>query len=269
MIFFYNPGKAIADQWAAREWDQTTGIHGCACYQPNERWVFVADPGEVYVVGQGDDGDEAKVFKEKHSYISSVRCVAGGFAYAVGTGRKVFRRTGPNRWERLSTKELIASLPADLGDAGFSDIGGYSAKDVYACGSRGDLWHFDGKRWKALQCPTNANLEKLVCATDGNVYITTNRNEIVVGRDNKWKVMAVDIGDQLLQEIVSYKKHVIVSTDEDIFDVASGKATPLPFGKPSMSNFAHLASADGVLLVAGVDESFWYDGKRWNKIFQL
>jgi len=36
-----------------------------------------------------------------------------------------------------------------------------------------------------------------------------------------------------------------------------------------MTNFAHLASGDGVLVAAGVDEAFMYSGSRWKKIFQL
>ena len=37
MLFFFYPDEEKAEQWAASEWDLMTGIHGCACFAPNER----------------------------------------------------------------------------------------------------------------------------------------------------------------------------------------------------------------------------------------
>src|SRR5262245_9944958 len=91
MLFFYNPYKEKSEQWAAREWDLMTGIHECACYAPNERWVFVSDPDEVYVLGQGDDGDEKPITRKRAAQFSAVKCIARGHAYAVGTGREVHK----------------------------------------------------------------------------------------------------------------------------------------------------------------------------------
>lgn len=268
-IFFYYPDEPKAEQWAMREWHMTTGIHGCACHKPAERWVFIADPGEVYVIGQGDDDDEKSITNKAHAYFMSLRCIAGGYAHAVGPGREVHRRTAANKWQRLTTDDLIKSLPKELDHAGFGDIDGFSDNDLYACGPRGDLWHFNGKRWTQQDCPTDANFEKIVCAADGQVYVTADRHEIWVGRNRKWKPIKVDLGEQFFQEIVSYGDLVIVSTDEALYEISTGTAKPLPMGQPPMSNFAHLAAGDGVMVVAGVDEAFIYDGSRWKKIFQL
>jgi hypothetical protein len=97
MLFFYNTYRPRDDQWAAREWDFMTGIHGCACYKPKERWVFDSDPGEVYVLGQGDDDEEAPIRKTSKIYIQSLKCIAGGYAYAVGPARSVYKRQGKNK----------------------------------------------------------------------------------------------------------------------------------------------------------------------------
>jgi hypothetical protein len=267
MLFFFNPTRKKADQWAASEWDLMTGIHGCACHAPNERWVFVADPGEVYVVGQGDDGDEKPVTK-KRAHFNAVKCIAGGHAYAVGLGREVYKRTGPNKWFSLADAAL-KKLPRDLGRAGFRDIDGFSEKDIYACGGRGDLWRFDGKRWIDQACPTDANLEKLVCAADGKVYVTTNQSKLVIGRDREWRTVKIDAVGEALQEMVSYGSRVLLSTDATVFDVTGGKARPVDFGLPKMKLHTHLAAGDGILVVAGQREAHMFDGAKWTKIFKL
>ena len=66
-IFFFYPNKPPEQQWAYREIGQTTGIHGCASFVPNGRWVFLTDDGKVYVVGGGDDDFEKPVTNKKIS----------------------------------------------------------------------------------------------------------------------------------------------------------------------------------------------------------
>jgi hypothetical protein len=149
MLFFHYPDESAAERWAARELDRTTGVHGAACRAPEERWVFVSDDGHVYVMGQGDDGAEKPVGAKLQ--INAVKSI-GGFAYVVGAGRAVFRRTGPNRWLRLSDAAMARGEPDALG---FDDIDGFSERDVYACGGRGHLWSFDGHAWRRRNVPTD------------------------------------------------------------------------------------------------------------------
>ncbi len=269
-IFFHFPHRKKADQWSARDWHDVTGIHGCVARLPADRWVFIAEPGEVYVLGDGDDEDEAPIKKTKAAFFTSLRCIAGGYAYAVGVGREVYRRTAPDKWHRLTTDDLVKPLKGNLENAGFDDIDGFAEDDIYACGPRGNLWQFDGKRWTQEELPTDANFGKVICATDGKVYLTTDGHDVWVGRKGRWKPIRIDLdGEEFFQEIVCYKDFVIVSTDEALYEISTGEPRPLPLGLPPMSNFAHLASGDGILVVAGVDEAFFYDGSNWRKIFQL
>jgi hypothetical protein len=246
-----------------------TGIHGCACFAPEERWVFVSDPGEVYVVGEGDDGDEKPITGKRAAQFSAVKCIAGGYAYAAGSLREVYKRSAANKWVRIGADSLSKQKDIAAGHAGFRDIDGYSENDLYACGGRGDLWRFDGKRWIHQDCPTDANLERIVCAPDGNVYVTTNQAMLVVGHADQWRTVDIDIQGQMLQEIVCYGERVLVSTDDSVFDITGGIAKPVAFGLPKMTLYTHLAAGDGILILAGQREAFSYDGSRWKKIFQL
>jgi hypothetical protein len=267
IVFFYYPDEVKAEQWAARELDLMTGIHGCGCHSPNERWVFVSDAGEVYVAGQGDDGDEKRITAKKAAHFAAVKCVAGGFAYAVGTGREVYRRVAANKWDRLTDVPMARSLPEDLDHAGFDDIDGFSDKDLYACGARGDLWTFDGKRWIAQDVPTDANLEKVLCAPDGRVYITTNRPELVVGRRSEWRAVPVDTDGELLEDIVAFDSRVLISTDDGILEFRDYQLQKADLRVPKMNSYSHMATGDGVLVVAGSDEAAFFDGGKWKKIY--
>jgi hypothetical protein len=269
MFFFYNPTRAKPDQWAARGWHQVTGVYGCPCFKPNERWVFISDPGEVYVLGKGDDGDEEPIDKSSKKYFSAVKCISGGYAYAVGGGRKVYKRIKQNTWKQLNTKSMASPKAKSFDEIGFSDIDGFSDNEIYACGGIGDLWKYNGKTWKSVDVPTNVNLEKICCASNGTVYITTNANLLLIGRGSEWKVKEQNVSDYILEEIVCYKNKILVSSHEKIFELKKDKLVEADLSLPVMDSYAHMATGDEILVVAGIHSAYLYDGKDWNKIFDL
>jgi hypothetical protein len=95
-VFFFDTDKTDADRWAYREIGKTRGLRGCGVRLPEERWVFVADDGEAYVVGRGADGFEASISPQPYFFFSNVKAVPPGRAYAVGPRRKVFVRNAPD-----------------------------------------------------------------------------------------------------------------------------------------------------------------------------
>ena len=155
-VYFYYPDEPEEERWAYREIGRTRGLRGCGSMLPHERWVFVSDDGEVYVVGGGDDGFEAPILTKPYSFFSNVKCVRRGHAYAVGPRRKVYVRESPGTWRHLAAGSDKGTELATLDRGGFTDIDGFGEEDLYACGGRGDLWHFDGVVWAHVDLPTNA-----------------------------------------------------------------------------------------------------------------
>ena len=82
-------------------------------------------------------------------------------------------------------------------------------------------------------------------------------------------MVELNLDGQMLKEIVCYDSHILISTDDSIFELVDEAIQPPDIGLPSMTTYTHLASGDGVLLVAGDSEAFLYDGRRWSKIFQF
>ena len=264
MLFLYDHYRALSDQWTAIPIDDVVGIQGCACFKPNARWVFVSDVGDVYVVDEAGDRHEDRLLKVRPTYFTSVKCIANGYAYAAGLQRNVYQRVEVNKWLQISG--ILPFRESDADAVSFSDIDGFSESDIYACGEKGDLWRFDGSIWTKEDVPTDSNFEKICCAWDGQVYITTDAFELVIGRRASWTVYEQDIPDDTLEEIVSFGNRVLVSTDDNIYEVKKGNLVRTEFEPPEMDSYAHMAVGEGVLAVAGAHEAFLFIEKSWVKM---
>lgn len=265
-VFFYYPEKPDSRKWGVRGIGHATGVSGCATFKPEERWIFLTDDGQVYVVGKGDDDYESPISAKPVLYFSNVKSVRNGHAIAVGPNRHVFVRRGPNHWIRLDAGLYPQGEATNLEYAGFSDIDGFSEQDMYACGGHADLWHYDGNRWTQVDLPTNAVLESVCCGEDGFVYVTTNLREVLRGRGSAWDVITDGQPDEPLESIASYNNEIIVSTNSGLYIVDANGFRPAGLGEPKMKSKAHLAAGDGILLIAGGDEAAMFDGSHWTVI---
>ena len=267
-IFYYYPQKPSERKWGFRYLGEATGAHVCPAFKPNERWVIVTDDGEVFVVGQGDHDWETAISKKPNLFFSKVKSIRKGHAIAVGVRRKVFLRTAANKWIQLDKGLFPQGDNTELEDAGFNDIDGFSENDMYACGGKSDLWHFDGNLWKQINLHTNAVLENICCADDGFIYITTNRREIIKGRGEFWELIEQQETTEVFESIVSYSGKVLVSTVSEIYVVDGTKFKSANLGIPPMNSKAHLAVGDGILVVAGRNEATMFDGSEWTIILK-
>jgi photosystem II stability/assembly factor-like uncharacterized protein len=265
-VFMYYPDAPAGRRWYAQYLAEAAGLHGCAAFLPNERWVFLADDGEVFVAGQGDNDWESPVSEVANMYFTNVKSVRKGHAIAIGPKRHVYIRKSANVWEKLSNGLYPNGDKTNLEHAGFRDIDGFSEQDLYACGGRGDMWHYNGDKWTIVDIPTDARLDHICCGEDGFVYVTTNRRDILKGRGNSWSIISQEETDEVLEAIVCYNNQIIVSTVSGLFVVNEDGFTRWESNYPKMESYAHLATGDGILVVAGSYEASLYDGEKWEVI---
>ena len=267
-LYFYYPDEPEDARWAYSEIGQARGVRGCAAALPEDRWVFVADDGEVFVVGGGVEGFEEPISPESLAFFSGVKRVAPGRAFAVGPRRKVFVREGPGVWRRL-VEGLPTGDAAQLETSAFSDIDGFTESDLYACGGQGDLWHFNGRSWTRIDLPTNDTLWRVCCASDGVVYVTTGQRQVLAGRDSSWVTVRQEVTDEALESVVDFQGKVIISTQSALYEVAAGALQPASLGTiPPMHTYSHLAVGDGILVVAGSNDASSFDGSDWSVIIE-
>lgn len=265
-VFFFYADEPEGERWAFREPAETRGFRGCAVAIPEDRWVFVADDGPVYVVGAGVDAFEEPISAKPFFFFSNVKRVAGR-AIAVGPRRKVFVRESPDKWQQLDAGLFPQGDQTNHDSSGFSDIDGFSDSELYACGGRGDLWRFDGHLWIQIEIPTNDKLWRLCCASDGLVHVITLGGQILMGRDQNWNVVSQDLTDQSFESIVVFNDKVLISTQSALFEMAGNVVQPASLGSmPPMQSRSFLAARDGILVVAGSRDACSYDGTQWSVI---
>jgi hypothetical protein len=208
---------------------------------------------------------------------------AAGQVYALGSYRKVFRRIGMDQWMEMGSEGRGVPLPKEvatdymLADSlGFRDMSAFNANDMYAVGSRGDAWRFDGKIWRQCHIPTNKDLYTVCCAGDGHVYVTELNGTVWFGREDRWQIAAkADIAPGYQPEdAVWFNNRLYLGAQEGLWTLdAKAKEVvqlhEIETGAPNATNGGRLdLSPDGkYLLTAGPHGACLHDGTGWRRLF--
>lgn len=234
---------------------------------PEPQVLMVDFHGSVYSADPKRRGMEKDIDLVEGVSITNVACIEQ-HAYAVGTSRQVFLRKGVDRWTPMHPKlGKRKHAPDEEDDWGFNAIDGFDQRDIYAAGGAGDLWHFDGKSWRQLPLPTNAEINDLCCGGDGLVYVVGNDGLLFVGRNEKWKQLEQDVETSSLDEVVWYRDRAYIASWMGLFEAQKSRFAQVQVGvDPSQHSFGHVAAGDGILVSAGPKEVFVFDGKQWQEL---
>jgi len=206
--------------------------------------------------------------------------------YVCGGIRKVLKRNGYDDWKDLTLMKEHPQLHKEYLDAqkngtdspfigSFKSLDGFNKNDIYACGSNGDCWHYDGVTWIRMNIPTNLELNKIVAAKDGNVYIAARDGVIVKGRDKyennpeEWELIKSDISalnGNPFEGATWFKDKLYVSTSYGLYVLESNKLKPVEFGKEAQFSFQHVISNEEILISYGPYNALSFDGKEWKTI---
>ncbi len=114
----------------------------------------------------------------------------GATVYAVGWPHRVWRRRGVGQWDVLS-----AGLPADqlrdddivnaLREKRLRAVAGFGDADLYAAGDGGEIWHWDGARWRRQATPASVAFVA-ACAADDRLFLADETGAIWSGRGERW-----------------------------------------------------------------------------------
>lgn len=296
-MILYNP-KCNLDKLglAARGWEQ--GIpKAWVAFSGTEEEPIVACSSNAYTIEYASDCNlnESTGWEHipapKNLGQEMLRRVHGvkhidGETFMFGRFRKLYRRTGVQKWEDLSYEETHPNLHKDLAkrikqkksmvrgvNAGFDDIDGFSKNDIYGCGDGGDLWHYDGSKWKRLDPPSNFDMSAILCAKDGYVYIAGNSGEIMKGRYSKekgetWKILKSPLSSRI-HSLAWFQDKVYIGVEEGLFSIDSKeniKQYKFPENGWHQYSFQNVASCDEALLSYGVHQALLFDGKEWEEL---
>ncbi|KLI97860.1 hypothetical protein [Luteimonas sp. FCS-9] len=233
--------------------------------QPLQQVLFMSPYGDVRLFGSGQENDERICTPEDdprdRGHLRQVRTI-GQHTFAVGMGRQVYRREGVGHWSCLDQ----AIRPAIGETKGFESIDGFNAGDLYAVGWDGEIWRYDGTHWHPQASPTPQVLTRVLCAGDGQVYASGRRGLLIVGRHDRWRVLAQNatVGD--IQDLAWYASSLYVATARGLYTLQADTLVPVAFGEHAPATFHHLSAADGVLWAFGAKDILAFDGTAWSRI---
>jgi hypothetical protein len=228
---------------------------------PKQQLVAVSLGGHVFAIGSGEGGLEDMV--STRGAVTRVRLI-GTHAYLCGTPRIVCRRDAKNSWHAHSNS---ISLTKSDRHQGFRDISGFSESDVYAVGGAGDIWNYDGKRWKKCTFPSNQLLFTVCCAGDGKVYVSGLLGTTFVGKDDTWKLIYESNMTIPFKDMVWYEDRVWCTSDYGLWWIKDGKLTEATVPSDVKLCSGYLSARDGVLLVAGFGGAAFLEKGKWQLIF--
>jgi hypothetical protein len=256
-------------EWDGGEWNEggTTTWPTASmtvCRVPIEQMVAISPLGHVRLLGSGDShveqigsGEESP---QRRGPLRRVRAVAG-VAYAVGMKRQVYRREGDRRWVCIDQQ----MRPPKGRIVGLESIDGFSAEELYAAGWDGEIWHYDGDRWRQVDSPTNVVVTDL-CAGGETMYACGQIGTLLRGRRDAWEVVRHDAVEENIWSLAWFQGKLYVATFGAVYVLENDSLVPVTFGPDSPATFYHLSSADGVLWSIGRKDVMAFDGNAWTRI---
>lgn len=197
-----------------------------------------------------------------------LRCIAGD-TWAACSRRLLYKRAAVGKWENVRNGFYPPIGP--MGEAkdkncGFQDIDGFSVKDIYAAGGKGDVWKYDGEQWSNCNFPANDFLYTVCCAQDGNVYIGA-RNGLWKGKNHHWEQICTFEQPEEMNTLRWFDNKLWLAYDYRLL-FWDGKRLhhDIFYQGKRISLGGNIDSSDDMLLVAGAYEAWTYDGEHWHNI---
>jgi hypothetical protein len=222
--------------------------------KPKEKMVAVGADGPVFSYVGG-----AAVDEKIDPAPASLRGlgVVGGFAYACGMKRQVYKRADEKTW-------VAMHAPAPKENAGFEAIAGFSDNEIYAVGWNGEIWEWNGSAWKQAPSLTNLILTS-VCIADEAVYSAGQNGTLLHGRHDQWKVISTNTKEDFWS-VAWFNGKLYVASLTNLYTYENDKLVPVNFGADRPNSFGNLTHAEGVLWSVGDSDVFMYDGNTWQRI---
>jgi hypothetical protein len=103
----------------------------------------------------------------------------------VGMHRQVYCREPTGTWTVMEN-----GLPAKSKKVtGFEDVAGTSLTSLYAVGWNGEIWKYDGARWKAMSNPARDILTAVCVADDRTVYAVGREGVLYRAMKDRWEAL--------------------------------------------------------------------------------
>ncbi len=249
-------------------------------YDQNEKKIVLVDlHGKAWENNQASEDFPLYElpFKDSTFSVHDLHAIHGNI-YAVGRPRKLLKRVSHKTWIDLTNPGQFSYLHKEIFEAkkrgnilnldfGFKSVDGFNQNNIYACGDVGDMWHYDGKTWEIVDVPSNSDLNKVLCANDGYVYVASERGGLLKGKDNKWEVLNQNLTQDDFIDLAWFKGILYVTTQENLYQVKNNMFEIVPSEEVNSLFSFHGVVSNGEILIAYNSENvLLFNGCSWETI---
>jgi hypothetical protein len=238
------------------EWDSTAIA---VARLPTENAVIVGEDGDVVVYLGGGKSTSEKISPDP--VVIRRACNIGGYVFVCGMKRQVYKRVDEGKWVDVS-----APFPDASEKVGFEAIDGFSDKEIYAVGWKGEIWEYDGSKWTDRYSPTNVILSAVCCGPDNMVYACGQQGVMIRGRNSSWEIIEWDNEVSVdLWDLCWFQDKLYVATITNLYTLDENQLVQVDFGEMETPSCYNLTTSDGVLWSIGKDDVVSFDGKTWQR----
>jgi len=235
--------------------------------KPSGRWVLLSNSGDVLVAGGGEVTWEKPDLTSKKVNFLNVKNLKSGEAVAVSSKQGLYKRESAGKWKKIG-KDFKFHESEENYNTRLLDVASFSNEEIYAVGSNGNAWLYDGNDWNKLETGSNLSLDSIICAEDGRAYINLEGKQIVIGRKNEWRILDY-VFEEFIIDMVFFDNRIFITTYSKIFEIKEDNIIESDLGFPEMVSYESMDAKDGVLVIACATSAHFYNGSEWTEIFKL
>lgn len=227
--------------------------------------------GEVEIYSNKDGSStwekipEAGLRLGSRGYVTQIKEI-GQTLYVCGANDQVYRRR-EGTWDSLVTDPLTIRSPLDPEYSILTSIDGVDESDIYVCGLKGRVFHFNGVQWKAIPVEIDENLNCIRCISTDEVWICGNNGAVLKGnaRDGFKDVSGVH-DNQTFWSLTKFQEKVYLATVDKLYVFDGKKISPVSSGlTPDLQTY-HLDAVDDALWSFGAKDIAFFDGVTWTRV---
>jgi hypothetical protein len=227
-------------------------------------WWVLGKRGEVARVGDDinyEQVPDAGTGPDANGYVNRIALIEDRL-YVCGFRRQVCVRDASG-WKRMDHGLLE---PRSARGSSLEAIDGVAQDCLYAVGNKGQIWHFDGSRWRQCACPTNVDLHEVRCVSRDQVLVVGQKGTVLLGSGDNWKVITDDEFDEDLWGVESFGGEIYVAGYGGIGKIHANGIAPVDTALKRVVLGYRLRAKEGVLWSIGNDDIVAFDGKRWREV---
>jgi hypothetical protein len=149
---------------------------------------------------------------------------------------------------------------------GLEAVDGTSERDVYAVGLEGEIFRYDGARFRKLDSPTNIALRDVRTVDRDRVFVCGTAGILLRGAGDHFEAVDHRSTNENLYALEWFRERLYVASLKAVYRLDGDALVPVDLGIPELTA-GSLHAADGVLWSCGASHlAYTTDGVTWTPV---